>query len=74
MMEEQVEKVRTETRAVQESVERAREVLEGLGKVNADAELVDKGASREVQRDQKKRRRENLDRRVWEVLKQELRE
>ena len=68
-----MEKVRGETKAVQESMERAREVLEDLGKGGGDAEHFQQGSSKEVQRD-KKRRREDVDRRVWEVFEKEFSE
>jgi len=71
MMEEQIKMVRGETNAVRESVGRAREVVEGLGKegegVAGDGE-VDGRAAQDVD----KRNVEIREKRVWEVLDKEV--
>lgn len=72
MMEQQIEKVRGETKAVQESVGRAREVIEGLEKEEKTQDL-DTGRVREVPKEERKRkRRQGEEIRVWEVLEREV--
>ena len=73
MMQEQVEKVRAETKAVRESMERAREVVDGIGREDRTEEermKVDKDEAFAERR--KKKRREVNDRKVWEVLEREV--
>ena len=69
MLEEQLERVRGETKAVGEAVGRAKEVVETLGK-------EDQGA---VETDQLRetvshgiRREQNVEKRVWKVLEREV--
>jgi hypothetical protein len=72
MMEEQVESVRAETKAVRESVGRARDFLENLGKEEGMGSL-DVGRQRGLQKEERKRRRkQDSDKGVWEVLEREV--
>lgn len=68
MMEEQIEKVRGETRAVRESVGSAREVVEGLGR---DGEGVEDVGGR-VGKDGGKRQMNTGERRIWELLDRDV--
>lgn len=72
MMEEQVAKVRAETKAVRESVGRAREVLEGLGKEEGGGGLDAGGRYGARKEERGWRRKRDSDRRVWEVLEREV--
>lgn len=72
MMEEQVDKVRAETKAVQKSVGRAREVIEGLMKEEGVGALVTDEAHGIQKEERKRRRKQDSDRRVWEVLEKEV--
>ena len=73
MMQEQVEKVRAETKAVQESIGRAEAILNGVGKgdqVEVRLSVMDEdGLYAERKR---KKRREGADKRVWEILEKEV--
>ncbi|KAL2044793.1 hypothetical protein N7G274_002568 [Stereocaulon virgatum] len=72
MMEEQVRTIRAETDAVRESVGRAREVVERLGKGGEGGDM--NGSIGEVESEGEKRRRiyEMREKRVWEVLEREV--
>ena len=70
MMEEQLGTVRGETKSVKESVERARGVMEGLGKGEQDGDGVGDGEGRE--KDRRKRVEERKTKRLWEVLEREV--
>lgn len=73
MLEEQLERVKGETKGIGEAVERARGVIEELSKEGAGA--VDdgrKGGSRGRGVEGRKLRRETGDKRVWEVLEREV--
>lgn len=72
MMEEQVEKVRAETKAVRESVGRARGVLEGLGREEGVGGLDAGRRHGALEEERKWRRKQDSDRRVWEVLEREV--
>ncbi len=73
MMQEQVEKVRAETKDVRDSVQRAGEMLEGLGKGQESEGGIIVGDQDELYPERrKKKRREAADRRVWEALEREL--
>jgi len=73
MMQEQVEKVRAETRDVRDSVQRAGEVLEGLGKGQESEGRMVTGDQDEMYPERKRRKRkEAAERRVWEVLEKEV--
>ena len=68
-----MEKVRAETKAVRESMERAREVVDGIGRGDRTEEermKVDKDEAFAERR--KKKRREVNDRKVWEVLERDV--
>lgn len=71
MMEEQVERVRGEVRGCEESVGRARGVVEALarGGVDMGGDGV-KGVGKEQDRGAGKKRRE--EKMVWEVLESEV--
>lgn len=72
MMEEQVKKIKGETEAVSESVGRAREVVEGLGKgVDGEGKETRIG-ERESEREKRRRIGEKKDKMVWEVLEREV--
>ncbi len=72
MMEEQVEKVRAETKAVRESVARAREFIEGLGKEEVEG-VMDVGRNYGTQKEEgKQRRRQDSNKKLWEVLEREV--
>lgn len=68
MMEEQIEKVRGETRAVRESVGSAREVVEGLGRGGEGVEDV----GGRVGKDGGKRQMNTGERRIWELLDRDV--
>lgn len=70
MMEEQLETVRAETRSVRESVERARGVMEGLGKQDQDEDRLTDGKGAEGNR--RKTTEERKSKRIWEVLEREV--
>jgi len=73
MMQEQVERVRAETRDVRDSVQRAEEMLEGLGKGQESGGLTGSGDQDEMYPERRrKKRREAAERRVWEVLEEEV--
>lgn len=73
MLEEQLERVRGETRGIGEAVERAKEVVETLGKEDQD------GVGRGVETDQIReavsqgsRKEQNMEKRIWTVLEREV--
>ncbi len=67
-----MESVRAETKGVRESVGRARDFLESLGKEEG-MEALDGGRQRAVQKEERKRRRkQDSDKEVWEVLEREV--
>ena len=70
MMQEQVEQVRAETKAVRESVQRAEWMLKGL----AQGESRQHQGALDVKNDapKKKNRVENSDKTVWEILHREV--
>lgn len=73
MLEEQLERVKGETKGIGEAVERARGVIEELSKEGAGGVSDDrKGGSRERSVEGRKVRREWEDKRVWEVLEKEV--
>ena len=72
MMQEQVEKVRAETKAVRESMERAREVVDRIGNGQSDVDQVKIASEREVPRDKIKKSRESANKRMWEILENEV--
>ncbi len=73
MMQEQVEKVRAETKDVRDSVQRAGEMLEGVGKGRDSEGRMVTGDQDEMYPERKRRKREEAaERRVWEVLDKEV--
>ena len=70
MMEEQLEMVRGETRSVRESVERARGVMEGLGKQDQDEDRMADRKGAEGNR--RKKMEERKTKRIWEVLERDV--
>ena len=70
MMEEQLEMVRGETRSVRESVERARGVMEGLGKQDQDEDRMADRKGAEGNR--RKKMEEKKTKRIWEVLERDV--
>ena len=72
MLEEQLQRVKGETKEIGEAVERARGVIEELSKEGVgDAEDYGKGDLRKSV-EEKERRRAWEDKRVWEVLEREV--
>ncbi len=73
MMQEQVEKVRAETKDVRDSVQKAGGMLEELGKGQESEGLTGRGEQDETYPERRrKKRREAAERRVWEVLGKEV--
>lgn len=70
MIKEQLETVSEETKAVRESVERAREVVKGLRKEGVGGGEV--GGEEGVKGKERRRGKPDGDRRVWEVLEKEV--
>lgn len=73
MLEEQLERVRGETKGVGEAVGRAKDVIETLGK--EDRGVGEQGMGMDQIRDStgwKTRKEQRTERRVWEVLEREL--
>lgn len=70
MMEEQLGTVRGETRSVRESVERARGVMEGLGKQEQEGDRMADG--KDAEKDRRKKMEERKTKRIWEVLEREV--
>ena len=70
MMEEQLETVRGETKNVRESIEKARGVIEGLGKQNQDEDRMADGKAAEGNR--RKKMEERKTKRIREVLEREV--
>lgn len=73
MLEEQLERVRGETRGIGEAVERAKEVVETLGKEDQD------GVGGGVETDQVQeavsqgsRKEQIMEKRIWTVLEREV--
>ena len=73
MLEEQLERVRGETKGVGEAVGRAREVVETLGKEGQ------KGSHQDLETDemrgaavQQSTREQRMEKRTWEVLEREV--
>lgn len=73
MLEEQLERVRGETKGVGEAVGRAREVVETLGKEGQNGTHQDLGTNKMrgavVQQSTKEQR---MEKRTWEVLEREV--
>lgn len=70
MMEEQLSTVRRETRSVRESVERARGVMEGLGKQELDGDGM--GDGKDAEKERRKKMEARKTKRIWEVLEREV--
>ena len=70
MMEEQLATVRGETKSVRESVERARGVMEGLGKQERDGDGI--AERKDTEKDRRKKMEERKTKRIWEVLEREV--
>ena len=70
MMEEQLATVRGETRSVRESVDRARGVMEGLGKQELDGDRMADG--KDAEKDRRLKMEERKTKRLWEVLEREV--
>ena len=72
MLEEQLERVKGETKGIGEAVERARGVIEELSKEGAGG--VDDGSKGCLRKsvEERERRRVWEDKRVWEVLEREI--
>lgn len=70
MMEEQVERVRGEVRGCEESVGRARGVVEALAGGGGDGKGGSGGVGREQDKEMGRKRRE--EKMVWEVLEREV--
>ena len=71
MLEEQLERVKGETKGIGEAVERARGVIEELSKEAGGVDVDGKGDLRKSV-EERERRRVWEDRRVWEVLEREI--
>ena len=70
MMEEQLSTVRGETRSVKESVQRARGVMEGLGKQELDGDRMAGG--KDGEKDWRRKMEERKTKRLWEGLEREV--
>lgn len=70
MMEEQLATVRGETKSVRESVERAKGVMEGLGRQERDGNGM--GDGKGAEKDRRKKMEERKTKRLWEVLEREV--
>ena len=73
MLEEQLERVRGETKGIGEAVGRAKEVIETLGK--EDREGVERGLETDKIRDalvQGRRKEQVVEKKMWEVLEREV--
>ena len=73
MLEEQLEKVRGETKGIGEAVGRAREVIETLGK--EDRGGLEQGLETDSIRDaliQGRRKEQVMEKKMWEVLEREV--
>lgn len=73
MMEEQIHTVRAESERCRQSVQKAKEVVEGIGKedVKRKASAVENGR-KESKEEEAKRRKKTRESRVWEVLEREV--
>ena len=73
MLEEQLERVKGETKGIGEAVERAKGVIEELSKDGAGG--VDDDGKGDLRKsvEERERRRVWEDKRVWEVLEREVR-
>ena len=72
MLEEQLERVRAETKEVGEAVGRAKEVVETLGR---EEQVVRQGVGIDHFREPTRRRsrkEQNVEKQVWRVLEREL--
>ena len=72
MLEEQLERVKGETKGIGEAVERARGVIEDLSKERAGGADDESKSNLRKSVEERERRRVWEDRRVWEVLDREL--
>ena len=72
MLEEQLERVRAETKGVGEAVERAKEVVKTLGK--EDQGVRQGGATDRLRQhvSQGSMKAQDVDRRIWKVLEREV--
>ncbi len=70
MMEEQLETVRGETRSVRESVERAKGVMEGLGKQDPEQDRM--ADRKDAEGNRRKTMEERKTKRIWEILEREV--
>lgn len=68
MLEEQLERVRGETREVGEAVERAKEVVDTLGREDTSGEMDELGETV----GQGGRKEQDLEKRIWTVLEREV--
>lgn len=68
MLEEQLERVRGETREVGEAVERAKEVVDTLGREDTSGEVDELGETV----GQGGRKEQDLEKRIWTVLEREV--
>lgn len=72
MMEQQIERVKGETKAVRESVGRARQVVEGLAKEELMGGLDSEKLEGMQKEEGRRRRNQDVDKRIWEVLETEV--
>ena len=72
MLEEQLERVKGETKGIGEAVERARGVIEELSKEGAGGVDDESKGSLRKSVEERERRRLWEDKRVWEVLEREV--
>ena len=72
MLEEQLERVKGETKGIGEAVERARGVIEELSKEEAGGVDDKSKSSLRKSVEERERRRVWEDKRVWEVLEREV--
>lgn len=72
MLEEQLERVRGETKGIGEAVGRAKEVIETLGR--EDRGGVEQGSEPEIRDSlmQGRRKEQVMEKKMWEVLEREL--
>ena len=73
MMEEQVRKVRGETEMVGQSVERAREVVKGLGEGKEEVGMKEGRKDVDYGERESRRAKDGVgEKRVWEVVEREV--
>ena len=72
MLEEQLERVKGETKGIGEAVERARGVIEELSKEGTGGVDDESKGSLRKSVEERERRRVWEDKRVWEVLEREV--